>query len=84
MTEQQQWDEIFKYAGVIKAQAGDFPPVFGIKGRFITALVERLTDFWQRHRDTLAPYLTQIAIAAIEAVLANKGAYQNLNNPGPR
>ena len=84
MSETEQWDAIYKAAGALKLQHGTSPLATGIRGRFISVLIDKVIDFWGRHQDTLIPYLSQIAIAALEALVVNQAAYRNLNSPGPR
>ena len=83
MTEAEQWDSYFKYAGALKIAGGTAPLASGIRGRFISVLIRRLAEFWERNRDTLIPFLSQIAIAAIEALIAHRQSFENLNTPGP-
>jgi hypothetical protein len=58
-------------------------PVSPVTGRFIKFLVGRLVKFWGKHKATLIPYLTQLAVAAAEALVANQGSFDNVNPPGP-
>lgn len=83
LTGDQLWAEIYKQAGVKKDMYDVPTPQFGIRGRFISVLATRLAKFWVRHQDTLIPFLSQLAIAALEAVAQNLPAIQAVNPPGP-
>lgn len=80
----EEWTAIYTVAGVQKAIAGDLPVVNGIIGRSITFLVGKLVDFWGAHSATLIPYLTQAAIAALNALLAARADIDRVNPRGPR
>lgn len=54
-----------------------------IKGRFIAALANRLVKFWGQHASTLTPFLTQLAIAALNALTAAIGDIKAVDPPGP-
>jgi len=84
LTEEQQWSEIYKQAVALKQQFGSGVPTPGLKGRSIVFLARRLTNFWQKHRATLIPVLSQLAIAALEAVAQNIASIEGVNNPGPQ
>lgn len=84
MTEAEQWAAYLAYAGALKEAGGDSPTPGGIKGRFITVLVNKLCEFWEKHKDTLIPALTQVAIAALEALVAQRANINTINQPGPR
>lgn len=77
------WMAIFHAAGVMKSVAGDMPATNGIIGRSITYLVGKLVVFWGRHKARLIPFLTQLAIAALEAVATAKPDIDRVNPPGP-
>lgn len=78
-----EWMAVWDYAGAVKTAAGDLPVTNGIVGRWITVLVNKLTKFWAQHSATLTPYLTQAAIAALQALLAAQPDIQRVNPPGP-
>lgn len=79
-----QWIAIWDAAGGTKAVAGTaVPSTSPIPGRSISTIGDKLTQFWSDHRDTLAPFLTQAAIAALEALIAILPELLNLNKPGP-
>lgn len=77
------WDKIWENAGMLKQFAGSGTVVYGIRGRFISTLVKKLLDFWDRHQDTLVPVLSQIAIAALQALAAARPSFESINTPGP-
>lgn len=80
----EQWAAFFVVAGVIQEVAGSgVPPGGPVEGRSITDWVERLVQFWNDHRDTLAPVLSQLAIAALEALVAALPDILAVNGPGP-
>lgn len=79
----EQWAAFLTTAQVLQPEAIPKAPIVGIKGRFITVLVDKLVEFWARHQDQLIPYLTQLAIAALNALLAAKTDIDNINLPGP-
>jgi hypothetical protein len=54
-----------------------------IKGRFIVALVKKVVDFWGRHRAILVPALTQLAVAALDALAAAQNDIARIDPPGP-
>lgn len=79
-----QWIAIWDAAGGLKAVAGIAPPSTSpIQGRSISGLGAKLTQFWEDHRATLAPFLTQAAIAALEALIAVLPELLNVNKGGP-
>lgn len=83
MDDAQLWQEIFKQAGNKKLMYTVPSPVYGVKGRFIAVLAERLAAFWVKHQATLIPVLSQLAVAAIEAIVQNLAAIKAVNGPGP-
>lgn len=83
MTDAEIWAEIFKQAGVKKAVYTVPAPASGVKGRFIAHLATVLVNFWNKHQATLIPVLSQLAVAALEAVAQNLTAIAAVNNPGP-
>lgn len=81
---EEQWTNIWKQAGAIKTVAGEAPPTTSpIPGRFVSVLVDKVAKFWAKHRDTLAPFLTQVAIAALEALLVAQPDIDAINRRGP-
>lgn len=54
-----------------------------VRGRFISALVKRVCDFWGRHRSILVPLLTQLAVAALDALTAAQSDIARIDPPGP-
>jgi hypothetical protein len=79
----EEWASIYDYAGVVKASSGDLPVTNGIVGRWISVLATKLAKFYAAHSATLNPYLTQAAIAALQALIANLPAILAVNPPGP-
>lgn len=84
MTDEQLWAEIFKQAGVKKAMYTAPAPISGIRGRFISVLATKLVHFWNKHQATVIPVLSQLAVAALEAVAQNLAAINAVNPPGPQ
>jgi hypothetical protein len=82
MTDAEIWQSYYDYAGALKAMAVP-GPTGGVIGRSIRYLVDRLAAFWKRHQQTLIPVLSQLAIAAIEALVSQQGAFDTTNPPGP-
>lgn len=78
-----EWAAIFTVAGLEKAAAGDRPDENEIKGRSITYGVDDLVQFWNRHKATLLPFLTQFAIAALNALVSAQTDIDVINPPGP-
>lgn len=82
MTEEQ-WIAIWRQAGAKKGIAGQVNSPDGIKGRSISYLAKKLVDFWKKHQATLAPWLQQISIAALDAVEVAILDILSVNGPGP-
>ena len=82
MTDEEIWAAFYTAAGAQKALAPS-APAGPIVGRFISVLVKKLSDFWQKHKATLIPVLTQTAIAALDAIVANASSIEVVNLPGP-
>lgn len=78
------WDAIWDYAGVLKTSYGVQAPVGGILGRSITFIVDKLVQFWDDHKATLIPFLSQAAIAALQALVAAQADIAVVNQEGPR
>jgi len=83
MTDEQIWMEIFNQAGNKQAIYGSGTPPAGVRGRFVATLARTLVNFWNKHQATLIPVLSQLAIAALEAVAQNIVAIEVVNTPGP-
>lgn len=79
----EQWTDIFNYAEVLKVTYGERPVGNQIIGRSITVLVDALVGFWGRHKATLIPFMTNLAIAALEALVAAKADIDLVNPIGP-
>lgn len=77
------WLAIYQHAALIKATAGDMPATNQIAGRAITYIVHKLTIFWGNHKARLLPFLTNLAIAALEAMVTAEPDIQRINPPGP-
>lgn len=84
MTDLERWVAMFDYAGALKAGATTPAATTGIVGRSITFLVNRVCDFWAAHQATLIPALSQLAIAAFQAMIAARADIDAINPPGPR
>lgn len=85
MTEAEQWMAIYEWAGVLKATAAPPPSaLFGVKGRFVAVLASKLALFWDQHKATLIPVLSQLAVAALEAVVSNLANIKSVDPPGPQ
>jgi hypothetical protein len=78
-----EWLAILHYAQVLQPLPGAISAPNDIKGRFIRQLVDRLVAFWGRHQATLIPFLTQAAIAALNALVAAQSGIDAINPPGP-
>jgi hypothetical protein len=83
MTDEQLWMEIYKQAGAKMNMFGSGVPPGGVRGRFVATLARTLVTFWLKHQATLIPVLSQLAIAALEAVAQNIAAIEVVNVPGP-
>ena len=84
MTEGQlAWLAIYDAATTAKAVAGDMPATNEIIGRSITYIVHKLTQFWGAHKARLIPFITNLGIAALEAVVTAEPDIQRVNPPGP-
>jgi hypothetical protein len=46
-------------------------------------MVDKLVEFWDDHKSTLIPFLTDFAIAALEALVAARSDISSINLPGP-
>jgi hypothetical protein len=77
------WMTIWENAGVLKEAYGTRAVSHGIIGRSISSFAAKLENFWTRHQDTLIPFLTQFAIATLNAVVAAKADINAVNPPGP-
>lgn len=77
------WLAIYDHATVSKATAGDRPFANQIPGRAITYIVHKLNIFWGRHKARLIPFMTNLAIAALEAMVTAEPDIQAINPPGP-
>lgn len=78
-----EWLAILHYARVLQPVPGALTIPNDIRGRWLTVLVDKLLAFWGRHQDTLIPFLTQAAIAALNALLAARSGIDAINPPGP-
>lgn len=80
----EQWAALYVVAGVMKAGSGPpGPPGTPVQGRSISTFADDLVRFWNDHRDTLTPILSQLAIAALEALIAALPDILAVNGPGP-
>jgi len=78
------WVAIWKAAGIAGKIAGSGNPHNpGLRGRFIASMAKRIVEFWGRHRDTLAPALAQIAVAALDALVMALPEILLANYKGP-
>jgi len=80
-----EWQAVLDYANLLKASYPDLAaaPPNGTPGRSISELADMLAEFWGRHQDTLIPVLTNLAIAALQALAAALGDIKAANPPGP-
>jgi hypothetical protein len=78
------WDALWNHAGMLKNMAGSGNVPNGVRGRWISTLVDRVCAFWEQHKDTLIPWLSQFAIAALEALLSARTNIDSVNGRGPR
>jgi hypothetical protein len=59
--------------------------VSGIRGRFFATLLEKALELYQRHKGTIDPAISAVAIAAIETLVAELPALVIALNPrGPQ
>lgn len=58
-------------------------PVHGVVGRSITKAVDIACRLWGKYRVHLIPFLTQLAIAALDALLSAQTDINAVNPPGP-
>lgn len=79
----EQWAALLQVADLEKASAGDMPVGNQIKGRSITYSVDDLVEFWGKHKSTLLPFLTNLAIAALNALVAAQTDIDAVNPIGP-
>lgn len=80
----EQWAAIYTVAGLASGVVGAaIPAPPGTEGRSITDIVEALVAFWGAHRDTLAPVMTQLAVAALDALISALPDILAVNSPGP-
>jgi len=82
-----QWNEqsmsFYTYAHtLIQTRNPNYSPTL-VQGRFISILVDKVCAFWGRHKASLIPFLSQLAIAALEALVAAKSDIDTVNPPGP-
>lgn len=81
---EEQWAAFHTVAGVMQQIAGSgVPPTGPVEGRSITTFAEELARFWDDHKATLIPVLSQLAIAALEALVAALPDILTVNGPGP-
>ena len=80
----EQWAAFFTVAVAKKGMAVPSPGVHGILGRSIAKAVRVVCFLWGRYQATLIPVLTASAIAALDALVANLGAIEAINPPGPQ
>lgn len=83
MTELEQWQAYYDYAKALKSAMGTTAPAGNIKGRFLAVLVNKVVKFWEKHKATIVPFLTNLAIAALEALAAQATAIGTIDPPGP-
>jgi hypothetical protein len=83
MTEDELWMSYLDYARALKVTYGSEAPTQGIIGRSITRTVDVVAKFWNKHKATLIPFLTNLAIAALEAITAQAASIEGINLPGP-
>jgi hypothetical protein len=79
----EQWDA-FRLVATIAQPTVPIPGVHGVIGRSITKGVAVVCGLWARHRKTLIPFMTQLAIAALDALLSAQVDINNVNPPGPQ
>jgi hypothetical protein len=64
-------------------QARAFQSNSDVRGRDIARLILFLVSFWGRHRTTLAPYIDQSLLTALDALANAAAAVMLINPPGP-
>jgi hypothetical protein len=80
----EQWAAFLTTAQLLQPSATPLATPNGVKGRFIRVLVDKLCEFWTTHQATLIPYLTQLAVAALNALVAARTDIDYVDPPGPR
>lgn len=83
MTDEEIWAGYLAGAAAAKASVPTSLAA-GIAGRFIAVMSKRLVEFWGKHRATLVPCLTQLAIAALDALAAQLINIITVDPPGPQ
>lgn len=84
MPTDEQWLAFLQVARLAQPGAALAPGLGAqIRGRWIAFLANRLVKFWGEHSSTLTPYLTQLAIAALNAVTAAILDIRAVDPPGP-
>lgn len=79
-----EWLAIMAYARVLQPDSSAaISSPNDIRGRYIARLVDKLVAFWGRHQSTLIPFLTQGAIAALNALVAAQAGIDAVDPPGP-
>lgn len=84
MTDEERWAGYLVGAQAQTGRSSPLAPVTGIKGRWIVFLATKLCEFWLAHKATLLPYLTNLAIAALDALVAHLAEIATVNLPGPQ
>ncbi len=82
-TDAEVWAAYLAYAQALKQSYPDAPFTGGIVGRSIRRGVDWFAKFWGKHKATLIPHLTTLAIAAAEALVGQLAGFDSLNPPGP-
>ena len=81
----EQWLAFIQYARTVQTSTAiPGPGVHGVRGRFIRVLVDRLVKFWGDHQATLIPFLSQLAIAALQSLVAAQADIDVIDPPGPQ
>ena len=79
-----EWLAILNRARMVQPGLPDAPGLGAqIRGRYIAFLANRLVKFWGDHESTLRPFLTQLAIAALDAVTTAILDIRAVDPPGP-
>ncbi|HKH21942.1 MAG TPA: hypothetical protein VKB53_13935 [Gammaproteobacteria bacterium] len=82
-TVQEEWESYLVIAQASQPLTVVPIPIGPIAGRFLRQLVRHAVHLYAAHRGTIIVALTQVTIAALDALVAHVADFDNLNPPGP-
>jgi hypothetical protein len=82
-TVQDEWDAYLTIAQISQPLSTVPIPLGPIAGRFLSVLIRHAMRIYNAHRATIVTALTQVTIAALDALAAHLADFDNLNPPGP-